>query len=119
MNLRASRIPRLFGAQAIAFAPWVLIVPERAGDRALIAHEQVHFDEQQAMGRWRWCWRYLTAGEFRLLAEVRAYRAQLALNQQGLERIATALPTLYRLRITRDEARELIPPGSSLTTPTR
>lgn len=132
MKVRASRIPARFGAQAVALYLWVLVVPERAGDAALLAHERVHQREQllsQAayacalavllaslqVSPWWWLaqllpvwWLAYAVPAFRLRAEVRAYRVQLALQPHRLEAFAGALATIYRLDITREQATRLL-----------
>jgi len=110
MKVIASSIPAWFGAQALTVCPWlILVVPQRAADAALIAHEEVHARQQRATGWFAWWWwRYLTDEAFRLDAELEAYRVQLAMQPHRLEAFATALATIYRLDITPDEARALL-----------
>jgi hypothetical protein len=102
-----TRLPRLFGASAMAVWPFVLIVPERRDDKALLAHEQVHLDEQ-AKGVVRWWWKYLTDRHFRLMAEVRAYRRQIELRGISVEHAAHLLATLYKLDISLADAKVLL-----------
>lgn len=104
MQVRASRIPRLFGAHAMAVHPWVLIVPECINDQALIAHERVHLLEQELAGLVRWWWRYLTSPGFRMAAEVRAYRAQIAAGGITPQQAASHIERLYYLGISYDTA---------------
>lgn len=106
----ASRIPRWFGADAIAInTSTVLIVGERENDEPLRAHERVHCSQQAEDGNaFRWWLRYLTDREFRLEMELEAYRVQLALQPGSIERFALSLATNYRLGITTDAARALL-----------
>jgi hypothetical protein len=57
-----------------------IYVPEGCADRLppdLVAHERVHFDQQQAVGGPETWWRlYIDDPTFRLEQEVEAYRAQ-------------------------------------------
>lgn len=75
MILRTT-IPHLFGAGGPSIWPLVLI--DGPDNAPLLAHERVHWSEQ-----WRWLvlpwWLlYLLWPQFRLRAEVRAYRVQIA-----------------------------------------
>jgi len=106
--VRASHIPRLFGADAIAFYPWTLVVLERYSDQALLAHELVHLQEQESLGRWRWWWRYLTSCRFRLAAEVRGYRAQVAMRGISVDEAARRISRCYLLRVTTEQAKRLV-----------
>ena len=109
MLVKASRIPRLFGAQGLAVYPWVLIVPERLHDAALIAHEAVHCEEQKA-GVIRWWLLYLMSRRFRMAAEVRAYRRQIELGGITQLQAARCLCSMYMLGISEAEAIEALRP---------
>lgn len=91
----------------MAVHPWLLIVPERKNDAALIAHEQVHLDEQ-ATGVVRWWWKYLTSASFRLDAEVRAYRVQIELGGISPEHAATLIADRYGLDVSYSRALSLV-----------
>ena len=86
----------------------ILIRPERFYDQALVQHEKYHAERMRKVGWLRWWWRYLTNGRFRLREEVRAYRVQLALDPHGLERMATALSSLYFLNIGPHRAKRFL-----------
>lgn len=119
-----TRLPALFGAQAIALYLLVLVVPERQGDHALLAHERVHQCEQLlSQALWAvamlllpvpwwlalvpvWGLAYMVPA-FRLRAEVRAYRVQIA-NGASLEGCARNLALMYGLRLDLAKARELL-----------
>lgn len=98
MTVVYSRIPALFGAQAMAIAPGLILLhPEREGDTALIAHEEKHAEQQRAHGNAAGWWlQYLTSRAFRQQAEVEAYRVQIA-HGASVEGCARALATMYRL----------------------
>ena len=107
MRVVASRIPRLFGADAMVFYPWCLIVVERIRDKALIEHERVHALEQIEMGRWLWWARYLLCSGFRLACEVAAYRRQMDLG--GITRVQAARQLCkYCTGVTSDQAYRLL-----------
>jgi hypothetical protein len=50
---------------------------------ALLAHEAVHLARQEALGRWRWLWRYWTDRGFRLQEEAIAFAAEAPWNRPG------------------------------------
>ena len=96
MIFTTSIVPR--GFDAITFWPVIFVRPEHRHNAALIAHELVHYQEQ----RWItpvWVLRYLLSRKFRLAAEVRAYRVQIALGGITQDQAAQML-TRYRLGIT-------------------
>jgi hypothetical protein len=113
-RVKLSRIPRWFGADAIALtAQLILLHPSRAGDQALIAHEREHCAQIEREGCLLFWLMYLTSREQRLDYEVDAYRVQIAAYPQAerparLEAAAGRLARSYWLRITIDEARELL-----------
>lgn len=86
----------------------ILMRPQRAGDAALIAHEQTHCRQMVKEGTVRFWWRYFTSRDFRLAAELEAYRVQLALNPSGLDTMADYLARHYWLGITSQQARALL-----------
>lgn len=94
------------GFSALALWPFLFIRPEAATDAALVAHEKVHLQEQ---ARWLvlpWWLAYLASRRFRLAAEVRAYRVQIA---YGLDpERAAQLLTTYRTGANLEQARELL-----------
>lgn len=95
--VRVSRIPALFGAQAMSVSPGlILIIPGRKDDGALIAHELKHAEQQEAAGLFRWWAKYLLSKAFRQAQEVEAYRVQIA-HGASREVCARNLSTMYRL----------------------
>lgn len=109
MRLQPTALLNYTGAiQALAFHPWVFIRPSRMRDTALIEHERVHLQEQEEMGRWRWFARYLLSRQFRLDAEVRAYRRQIAAHGTTVDRAANMLVKHYLLNIDKQEATRLL-----------
>jgi hypothetical protein len=99
MRLKPTTLLNGGAIQAVAFHPWVFIRPSRVADVALIEHERVHLDEQEAAGTVWWWAKYLLSRQFRQDAEVRAYRRQMELGGITVERAAHMLVTHYRLNI--------------------
>lgn len=109
MTARVVTTRALLWAQAMTVSPsLILIRPERANDRALIAHEQRHVQQMREIGTLRFWWNYLTNPAFRLRVEVEAYRVQLDFAPSGLDRMAELLSTRYFLDITKPQARALL-----------
>ena len=108
------RLPKVIHTRALFWARGftvcqrlVLVHPSCRGDRLLLEHELVHCRQMRETGWLRFAWRYLTQREFRLRAEVEAYRISIA-NGASLDGCACALARSYWLGITQDEARELL-----------
>lgn len=96
-------------AAGMALTPdLILIHPRARGDAGLIAHEQKHCEQQRRDGALRWWWRYLTDHDFRLAAEVEAYRISYQHRPGRLNSFAIQLATCYRLDVTAEEAMRLI-----------
>ena len=74
MILLTNLIPS--GFSGLTVWPFILIRPDHANDTGLIEHERVHWSEQ-----WRlpviWWLLYLIDRNFRVAAEVRAYRVSM------------------------------------------
>lgn len=51
--------------------------PASAAWPPIVAHEAVHIRQQEAMGRWRWLWRYLTDKDFKLDQEAQGIAAEV------------------------------------------
>jgi hypothetical protein len=52
----------------------------------LVAHETVHLGQQEAMGKWKWYWRYFTSRAFRLDQEADGVVAEYkALVKAGMD----------------------------------
>lgn len=99
----------LFWAHGMTVSPGLILIrPEYASDRPLIAHETVHAAQMTKHGTWRFWWHYITDSKFRLEMELEAYRVQLAMAPQSLERVATALSSRYFLNITNAQAVSLL-----------
>ena len=104
MIIKTSRIPHDF--DAVTVWPFIFVRPAYADNAALIAHEQVHYNEQ-AWVTPLWWLRYGLSKKFRLAAEVRAYKVQIAMG--GISRTAAAQKlVLYRLDITMERALEAL-----------
>lgn len=112
MRITITRLPRLFGADAMALtADWILLHPSRKDDTALIAHESIHTVQiEDAGGPLAFWLRYLNpfSRKYRLACEVEAYRHQLLHRPDLLDAFAKRLANSYWLRITADEARQLL-----------
>lgn len=104
-----TRLPAIFGAQAMCLAPWLILLhPARAGDAALIAHEQMHAEQMREVGGAVQFWlRYLLCRDCRQRFEVEAYRVQIA-HGASIEGCARNLVAHYRLRIDLPTARRLL-----------
>lgn len=69
-------VPKGFGA--ITVWPFILIRDNARQDAALLAHERVHFKEQPWGLVVGWWLLYALSERFRLAAEARAHRAEVA-----------------------------------------
>ncbi|MDB5742418.1 MAG: hypothetical protein JWR68_733 [Polaromonas sp.] len=94
------------GFSACALWPFILVRPEHRHNDALIAHELVHYREQ-AWIMPAWVLLYLVSRRFRLAAEVRAYRRQIALGGVTREQAAHALLS-YSLGISYGKAMQAL-----------
>lgn len=141
MAILSTSLPRLVGAEAMAIWPLTLVVPERRHDAALLAHEEVHLHEQAAahlvwascvltigtalwvvlgVSPWwlllalapPWWALYLLWPAFRLAAEVRAYRVQIAARGISPAQAAQAIATRYRLDIAAPDALAMLTDSS-------
>lgn len=90
------------GFSACSWWPFIFVRPEQRCDSALIEHELVHYREQAWITP-VWVALYLVSRKFRLAAEVRAYKRQIALGGVTREQAAHALLS-YRLGITYGKA---------------
>ena len=75
MILYTRLVPKPFAG--ITLWPLILIRPEYRGDETLLAHEMVHYREQAWLAPLWWLW-YACNKEFRVDAEVRAYKVSVA-----------------------------------------
>ncbi|MDB5932453.1 MAG: hypothetical protein JWR60_4160 [Polaromonas sp.] len=107
MIISTHLVPR--GFSACALWPFILVRPEHRGCMALIEHEMVHYREQAWITP-AWVVLYLVSRRFRLAAEVRAYRRQIALGGVTREQAAQALMG-YRLGITPGAAMKALSSG--------
>ncbi len=105
MIISTRYIPARFDAMTVW--PLILVRPASRGDSALLLHEMVHYREQRNCGVLPWLLRYAMSARFRLGAEVRGYRAQLAAGGISLER-AAALLMRYGVDITYAQAVALL-----------
>ena len=103
--LLQSNLPKLFNASGLTIYPFIFMVNK--DDKALVAHETVHLNEQARCWVLPWWGMYLLSPSFRQAAEVRAYKAQIAAGANPLV-CALWLANNYRLNITLDQALELL-----------
>lgn len=104
MIVKTNNIPK--GYDALTVYPYIFIRPEWADNEALIAHEMVHYDEQ-SKGKLKWWFKYTTSKEFRLDAEVRAYKRQLEFEPHNINIFAKLLMT-YGVDISYEKAITLL-----------
>jgi len=76
---------RGFTTYAITIAPFVFILREMADDAAILAHEQVHLDQVNEMGWWRFYTKYIFDLNFRASVEAVGYARQREV-QNGMGR---------------------------------
>ena len=67
---------------AITIAPFVLILPEFATDKGLLAHEQKHLDQIKETGWFRWYWKYTFNSDFRKQQEAEGYTIQTQVDRE-------------------------------------
>jgi len=87
--------------------PFIFVRPEYRHDKGLIAHEKVH--------RWQW-WRtlgihsflYLFVEDYRLRAEIEAYKVQMEYSPENAKRFAEFIATKYRIDISADDALKML-----------
>ena len=105
MIVRTHVVPR--GFDAITVWPFILVRPGSADDAPLMAHERVHYIEQRSSGVLPWLICYAASKRFRLAAEVRGYKAQVAAGGTSVA-VAARLLTSYRTGVTEVEAHKLL-----------
>ena len=76
MIIKTLLVPRKF--DALTIYPCIFMRPESALNTPLIAHEMVHYREQKDAWVIPWLLRYAFSKPFRLYAEIRGYKAQIA-----------------------------------------
>lgn len=103
-----TNLPKLFNAWALTVAPFIFVVPEHANNQPLIAHEKVHYNEQLLWLVLPWWVAYLLSSSFRLKAEVRGYKVQIAQGGCTVQQAAWWLSTNYKLKITQQQAEQLL-----------
>ena len=96
------------GARATTKGFFIFIRPQYADDRGLLEHELVH--------RRQWLkslsfsmWLYMWVPEYRLHAEVEAYKEQARWYEDDrLPKFAKIIATKYGLRVTEEDALKLL-----------
>ena len=84
----------------------------------LKVHEQIHLDQQKALGVEEWWKQYIESREFRLSQETPAYKAQVDFIRKNvndrnarfamIDKLARDMSTLYGDMVTYSEAKELL-----------
>ncbi len=100
MLVKTNRLPRDFAA--FTCWPFIFIRPSMIGNTGLISHEMVHYNEQGFLSLF-WLARYFLSKKFRLEAEVRAYKVQIACNGISIHNAANML-LKYKLDLTIEQA---------------
>ena len=100
MIVQTKFIPKNFAA--FSCWPFIFVLPSHASNAGLIEHETVHYNEQSWVTP-IWLLRYFLSKSFRLAAEVRAYKRQIAVGGISIP-AATMLLLKYDLGITHQEA---------------
>lgn len=101
MIVSTNMVPSKF--DAVTVWPFIFIRPASRGDAALLTHETVHYKEQRAWLVIPWLLCYGLSKSFRLNAEVRGYKAQIAVNGISVQQAAKYLVE-YGTGITYDAA---------------
>lgn len=104
MIIKTSLVPSPYWA--ITIWPFILVKPAHADNKPLIVHETVHYDEQGIFVLFWWL-KYILSTKFRVAAEVRAYKAQMAVHGLTLEEAAKWLVT-YSKTLTYEDALNLL-----------
>ena len=82
--------------RGICVNQWLILMPQRVrGQYAYVAHEQCHQEQMRKTGTWTFWWRYLTDQQFRINAEVEAYKVQIEFGET-LDYCAYQLSIGYR-----------------------
>ena len=90
------------GFWAITLWPFIFVDDRHKDNNPLIVHEMVHYNEQAWISPIWWI-RYLLSTKFRLAAEVRAYKAQIAVGGLTIQEAAVWLRK-YSSSLTNSEA---------------
>ncbi len=94
------------GFEAFTFRPFIFVHPDHANNEGLIAHEMTHYKEQWWIPL-IWVARYCLSKKFKLAAEIRAYKAQIAGKYLTTEQAAEWL-VKYDFNITYEESLKLL-----------
>ena len=104
MIIKTTLVPQPYWAMTIW--PFILVRPEHADNKPIIIHEMVHFNEQGIFVPIWWA-RYIFSTKFRVAAEVRAYKAQIAAGGLSVAEAAGWLTT-YDKKLTVADATKLL-----------
>jgi hypothetical protein len=105
MIIKTTLVPKPYWA--ITVWPFILVRPEHADNAGLMVHENVHYKEQSGLMAPIWWIKYLLSTDFRIAAEVRAYKAQIAASGISLE-VAASWLTGYSKSLTTEKAKQLL-----------
>ena len=96
------------GTNAITLTPSLTIIERKfITDYPLQQHERVHQQQMRRVGTFAFWWNYLTDAQFRLAAEVEAYKVQIGCGASPLM-CAVHLASMYRLNLTELAALKLL-----------
>jgi hypothetical protein len=92
----------------ITICPWLIIINSKyKQDKALLAHEIMHTEQQLDKGVLPWWFKYFTSKQFRKQQEIEAYKVQIAHGAKP-ETLAMHLASNYYLDISYLEAYQLL-----------
>lgn len=107
VKIKPKTFRKFSGALAIAVYPYIFVREGYENTPWLIEHEKLHLKEQKEMGVFKWLFKYAKSKQFRLDAEVRAYKISIGLGYSAWQ-AASDISNGYHLKITQQEAFQLL-----------
>ena len=99
----------MFGWGGAAWTPSIIVIDKNNKNKeALIAHEQVHQEQQRKYGWFKFYFKYLTNKQFRFEMEVEAYKAWLQVLPNDFEKVIWWLLNSYNISASREEIIKLL-----------
>lgn len=99
----------MFGYGGSAPFPFLMILAQSHKDnKALIAHEECHQQQQRRDGLLAFWWKYLTSKPARLAYEVEAYKVWLKVAPLDIHKVVNWLTDNYGLDLTHKQAYKLL-----------
>ena len=77
-----------FKLDGLALRYFIFIKRGHEKSRSLILHEQVHIEQQKAIGFIRYCWKYIDNKDFRYAMELQAYHEGTGLSKDEASKVA-------------------------------